>query len=372
MRNFDAIKALIRAISGQENVIAVPRAYCDFMGDLDGGAFLSQLIYFSDRGSDPDGWFYKSYADWEQHLLLSKHKVMRCAQQMRAAGYLETRVRKVRGVPKLHYRLDMERFAAALSAYLETRNLNTQGAPKVESSTMESQKTESPKVENLTMESQKMESPLKTEITTQTTTQIKDADAANAARARQEYERMVNLLDEFFGARENAPELAPAETIDWTHPAARAAAIEAATARWAAAQAAAPWLAFGQNCPTIRDYQPGLGVDKGLVLRIIATLVEEYSVPFTRNKPATVRHWLTSAEQLAAAANGAWEVCERAIAYHVRAGLSIKSPASVMHAVGTIQRQEKTHAVSNQRPSATQAARDRAAAERLRARGIII
>ena len=92
MNNQQAMIELIKATSGQANILTIPRPYIEFMGSLDGGLFLSQLIYWSDRGGQDDGWFYKSYLEWEAETTLSKYEVGKQANILKEKGILTTKV----------------------------------------------------------------------------------------------------------------------------------------------------------------------------------------------------------------------------------------------------------------------------------------
>lgn len=99
-------------------------------GDHKAAILLSQILYWSDKTKDKDGWFYKSYADWQLETGLSETQVRRIVNGdprvkapqriLRELG-VETRVRKVKhtGAPTLHYRIHQERFLAALQAFLD-------------------------------------------------------------------------------------------------------------------------------------------------------------------------------------------------------------------------------------------------------------
>lgn len=108
----DAI-ALIKALTGQANVLTIPRVFVDYTGSLDCALFLSQVIYWSDKG-DSEGWFYKSYGEWEQELCLTEYQVRKAAKHLAAMGILETKLKKANGSPTLHYRLDFERFSESI------------------------------------------------------------------------------------------------------------------------------------------------------------------------------------------------------------------------------------------------------------------
>lgn len=118
MSNYQQINALIKPFSGQHNTIGCPRIYCKFMGSLEGGVFLSQVIYFSDKGGRRDGWFYKTYDEWKEELELSEYKVRKLSRQLEDLGVLETKVKKANGAPTVHYRFDTEKFKDLILKFL--------------------------------------------------------------------------------------------------------------------------------------------------------------------------------------------------------------------------------------------------------------
>ena len=69
-RDFDQqqVYALIAQFSGQANILTIPRLFIDWTGDHLTALLLSQIIYWSSRTNDPDGWFYKSAKEWEEEL----------------------------------------------------------------------------------------------------------------------------------------------------------------------------------------------------------------------------------------------------------------------------------------------------------------
>jgi hypothetical protein len=78
------------------------------------GLFLAQLFYWHDRGSDPDGWIYKTQAEWEEETGLSRWEQETARRRLRERGLVEE---KLADLPaRLHYRLDVERLTALLSA----------------------------------------------------------------------------------------------------------------------------------------------------------------------------------------------------------------------------------------------------------------
>lgn len=96
---------IIRQFSGQASIITIPRFYLDRTRDIKVALFISQLVYWSGKSHLEDGWFYKSYQDWEDDILLSKNELPRAMQYCKDHGFLETKVAKVDGLATLHLRL---------------------------------------------------------------------------------------------------------------------------------------------------------------------------------------------------------------------------------------------------------------------------
>jgi len=150
MSNQQDMFNLIREFSGQANILSVPRLFIKAMGSVDGGLLLSQMIYWSDRTNRKDGFFFKSYEEWEDELTLSKHKVSRYSKVMVDAGFLETKLLKANGAPTVHYKVSISDFQKWIVKFFNNGKLNS-----------------------LTMESEEIEQSL-TETTTETTTEKKD------------------------------------------------------------------------------------------------------------------------------------------------------------------------------------------------------
>lgn len=115
--NHRQIIALIKAISGQSNVLTIPRVFVGLCkGSHRAALLLSQCVYWSDKG-DSDGWFFKTRDEWKTELGLNQHAI---ATALRVLPWVETTVRPVRRTPKTHYRVDMSALAAAVAERLDT------------------------------------------------------------------------------------------------------------------------------------------------------------------------------------------------------------------------------------------------------------
>lgn len=116
----------IESFTGHKNVITLNVVYVDFVDDLETGLFLSQLIYWSDKGGRKDGFIFKTDKEWHEELRLSRYSVRKARKKLEGMGILETKVKKANGNPTVHYKLDKTAFTEQFMAFLRNRtNENT-------------------------------------------------------------------------------------------------------------------------------------------------------------------------------------------------------------------------------------------------------
>ncbi|WP_061567271.1 DnaD domain-containing protein [Geobacillus stearothermophilus] len=112
---------VIASFSGQNNVIVINTAYVDMLGDLESALFLSQVIYWTDKVTREDGFFYKTDDEWSQELRISKYAIRKARKKLEELGILETKVKKANGNPTVHYRLNKECFIEMVISFLRNR-----------------------------------------------------------------------------------------------------------------------------------------------------------------------------------------------------------------------------------------------------------
>jgi hypothetical protein len=140
MSNQKNIVSFIKAISGQANILTIPRLYISILdGDINAALLLSQIIYWSDKTVRADGYFYKTYNDWEDELGLSKYQLSRAAEFLKAKNLISTKTRKANGSPTIHYKADMQAIQKAIVRFLESKE--TSLSESKETSLSESKET---------------------------------------------------------------------------------------------------------------------------------------------------------------------------------------------------------------------------------------
>ncbi len=114
--------ALFKELTGEKNTIAVPRLLCRFAGSLEGGVFLTQMLFWCDKGHNPEGWIWKSYKEWETETFLSQYAVKKQADKLEALGVLEKKLTNANGAPTIHYRLNRNAFVDSIMKFLIIEN----------------------------------------------------------------------------------------------------------------------------------------------------------------------------------------------------------------------------------------------------------
>jgi hypothetical protein len=163
------VYALIARVAGQANVLTIPRLFIDWTGDHISALLLSQIIYWSSRTTDAEGWFYKSAKEWEEELGISDYQLTRATKKLGEAG-VATKLRKVRGAPTLHYRLDRDAFLVWISEKLGNGFLAPPGIDSPETGKWISDSAGDPFPINSTMDSRVTRESL-TKTTAETTTE---------------------------------------------------------------------------------------------------------------------------------------------------------------------------------------------------------
>jgi hypothetical protein len=114
-----SITNLFAAFSGQQNTLTIPRPYIALCGgDILAALLLSQCVYWADRTQDDDGWFAKSYSDWQDELGMTQYQITRAAKLLADIG-LETKLKKFNGAPTVHYRINMDVFSQSIMKFLD-------------------------------------------------------------------------------------------------------------------------------------------------------------------------------------------------------------------------------------------------------------
>lgn len=175
MNNRDYISSIITQFSGQNNIIPIPAIYLKITEDYPSAALLNQMIYWSDRTSRKDGYFYKSYNEWYEELHLTEYQVRRATKKLKGLGFVDTALKKANGAPTLHYKVDTKEVSEWILKKLKNGNLR-----------------------NLRMDSEETQESL-TEITTENTTEITNNNILSGNPTTYPYKEVIEYLNKQTG-----------------------------------------------------------------------------------------------------------------------------------------------------------------------------
>jgi len=126
------INDLIKSLSETKGMILTYPLLVEFFdGDHNAAIFTNQILYWTERTTDPDGWFYKTYDEWETELQFSYYQVQRVIfgdervqnpkRNLSDIG-LETKVKMApNGRNATYYRLDVPQFMGMFLDWLEQK-----------------------------------------------------------------------------------------------------------------------------------------------------------------------------------------------------------------------------------------------------------
>jgi len=102
--------ALLKGLTGQANILTIPRAFIDLSGDLKAALFLWECVNLAERSQT--GVFARTYQEWQAALGLSRAEIDRCRKQ--TARWVTTELRQQGGAPVLRYAVDLQKIVSDL------------------------------------------------------------------------------------------------------------------------------------------------------------------------------------------------------------------------------------------------------------------
>ena len=122
MSNYEEAKQLISAFSGNDRTLTIPVIYIELTGDMQTAALLNQIVFWSDKSKRNDGFFYKTYTEWEGEVHLSEYQIRRSAKVLEKLGFIEMKLKRANGSPTLHYKLNFSKLSVSILEFIKNRN----------------------------------------------------------------------------------------------------------------------------------------------------------------------------------------------------------------------------------------------------------
>lgn len=107
-----------------EKPIAFRREFAKALGGIDESLYLQQLLYWSNKGSREDGWFYKKMEEIEDETTLTRKPQDRCRKKLVGMKLIETKVMVVKNTnkPTTHFKINFANVQKVLLQYTQKDN----------------------------------------------------------------------------------------------------------------------------------------------------------------------------------------------------------------------------------------------------------
>ncbi len=128
-------------------IMMIPDLTEFFNDDYAVAIFMSQLLYWTPRSSDPDGWIFKTAKQWKEEIRISKRKLERVVFILTQRGLIETKVKKTKkGDPTVHYRINKDVLIDSYTQFLQNKKIKLHVPLSIEAEQIGSTEIELPEV----------------------------------------------------------------------------------------------------------------------------------------------------------------------------------------------------------------------------------
>jgi len=118
MRTRDEVFEFIRERRGWVEVLAAPAIFIELTGDPNAALLLNQLLYWTERTRNADGWIYKARSEWYSELRMNRYRFDVARRRLRTLGLLEEAHHLVQSRRILHLRLRSGALRSALQIHM--------------------------------------------------------------------------------------------------------------------------------------------------------------------------------------------------------------------------------------------------------------
>jgi hypothetical protein len=103
------------------------------------GLFLSQLLFLSDKGANPDGWIYKSEAEMGRETGLTKREQQTARRKLLSLGVIRIERRGFKFT--YHFKVIWERLYQVIAGSQQTQNVSTEKVERAQTVPTQSEQT---------------------------------------------------------------------------------------------------------------------------------------------------------------------------------------------------------------------------------------
>lgn len=112
-------KEILGLFSGQSSQVTTPKVYIEITGSHSLATILNQAVFWSNKSSCSDGFFYKTYAEWFEEIHIPERTLRRHFDTLEKMGLITTKVKKVDGKNTKHVQPHVDKIIELISDMLD-------------------------------------------------------------------------------------------------------------------------------------------------------------------------------------------------------------------------------------------------------------
>lgn len=111
-------KEILANFSGQETILTIPKLYIKITGTHERALVLNQIIFFSNKSELKGEWFWKSYQEWYQEILIPEKTLRRIFIYLQESNLIIKKTNQIRGKRVLLIKPNFEQIMLLIEDHL--------------------------------------------------------------------------------------------------------------------------------------------------------------------------------------------------------------------------------------------------------------
>lgn len=105
---------IIAEMSGEGQNFVIPRLYVEITGSHTEALVLKQLVFWENKTSRTDGYFYKKSEELEEETLLTRRQIDGIVKKLTEKEFIEVKRKKANGFPTRHFKINQKNIISRL------------------------------------------------------------------------------------------------------------------------------------------------------------------------------------------------------------------------------------------------------------------
>lgn len=105
---------IVAELSGEGQNFVIPRLYVQITGSHNEALVLKQLVFWENKTSRTDGYFYKKSEELEEETLLTRRQIDGIVKKLTEKEFIEVKRKKANGFPTRHFKINQKNIVSRL------------------------------------------------------------------------------------------------------------------------------------------------------------------------------------------------------------------------------------------------------------------